>query len=80
LEHPDDPRAFDFNNGRELCLCGNNYYLPHKKTLFHTVAHFRGCAICGQGIFGLKTRGFFNKVKDLAHLIEAQHREISPIN
>jgi hypothetical protein len=44
--------------------------IPHKKTLFDTAAHFRGCTNTGQAIFRGENRDFFNKVKDLAHLLK----------
>ncbi|HEY0941675.1 MAG TPA: hypothetical protein VGE08_16350 [Steroidobacter sp.] len=47
---------------------------PHKTTLFHTVAHFRGCFICGQVIFGNKNAIFLNEVNDLARFVRASHR------
>jgi len=44
---------------------------PHKKTLFHTCAHFRGCSFCGQVISGNKNAIFLNEVKDLACFIQS---------
>ena len=46
---------------------------PHKNTLFHTVAHFRGWFICGQVIFGNKNAIFLNEVNDLARFVRASH-------
>jgi hypothetical protein len=43
---------------------------PHKKTLFHTVAHFRGWRNSGQGNWQGETRIFFNEVKDLADSLD----------
>lgn len=56
---------------RDRCLPGVSTFLPHKNTLFHTAAHFRGWFICGQVIFGNKNGIFSNEVNDLAHFIQA---------
>jgi hypothetical protein len=59
-----------------VCWEKRNFF-PHKKTLFHTAAHFRGSRIVGQGISGDKSEIFFNKVKDLAQLLEISLKENS---
>jgi hypothetical protein len=46
-------------------------------TLFHTGAHFRGSRIVGQGISGTESEIFFNKVKDLAQLLEIELKKNS---
>jgi hypothetical protein len=43
----------------------------HKKTLFHTDAHFRGCKIGGQAVSTNRNRDFSNEIKDLARFLEA---------
>jgi hypothetical protein len=58
-------------------LCAGNLKIPHKKTLFHTIAHFRGCTNTGQAILHVQNKGFANKVKDLAHLSKMHQKAIS---
>jgi hypothetical protein len=45
--------------------------ISHKKTLFHTDAHFRGCNIGGQALSAIENADFINEIKDLAHFLEA---------
>jgi hypothetical protein len=47
-------------------LWGKSLQIPHKKTLFHTAAHFKGSDKTGQGLLIRKTTNLFNEVKDLA--------------
>jgi hypothetical protein len=56
------------------CLPGISGKSPHKNTLFHTVAHFRGWFICGQVIFRGKNAIFSNEVNDLARFAKATSR------
>src|SRR3569623_471974 len=82
LKHPENPPAYILPNRpyRELSLCQEACKFPHKKTLFHTVAHFSGSIICGQGIFRMQKTIFPNEVNDLAKILEEEHSSISPIN
>ncbi len=48
---------------------------PHKKTLFDTAAHFRGCTMAGQAVYVWKNGNFANKVKDLAHFLNTPFTE-----
>jgi hypothetical protein len=50
--------------------------LPHKKTLFDTAAHFRGCTIAGQAVYAVNNPNFANKVKDLAHFLKTAFSEV----
>ncbi|MCI1014536.1 MULTISPECIES: hypothetical protein [unclassified Herbaspirillum] len=50
--------------------------MPHKKTLFDTAAHFRGCTIAGQAVYTGKNGDFANKVKDLAHFLKTAFSEV----
>jgi hypothetical protein len=50
--------------------------MPHKKTLFDTAAHFRGCTMTGQAVYVAKNRDFANKVKDLAQLLKNPFLEV----
>jgi len=52
--------------------------IPHKKTLFHTIAHFRGCTNTGQAILRTQNQDFINKVKDLAHLSKNRKKALFP--
>jgi hypothetical protein len=45
--------------------------ISHKKTLFHTDAHFRGCKNRGQALSANRNRDFINEIKDLARFLEA---------
>jgi hypothetical protein len=45
--------------------------IPHKKTLFHTTAHFSGSAKSGQALLIRKNWNFFNEVKDLGESVKA---------
>jgi ADP-ribosylglycohydrolase len=45
--------------------------ISHKKTLFHTGAHFSGWALGGQALSGKRNWDFINEIKDLAHFFEA---------
>jgi hypothetical protein len=40
--------------------------ISHKKTLFHTDAHFRGCKNSGQAVSANRNADFSNEIKDLA--------------
>jgi hypothetical protein len=42
----------------------------HKTTLFHTIAHFRGCSQGGQAIFPSENSDLSNEIKDLAAFLE----------
>jgi hypothetical protein len=48
--------------------------MPHKKTLFYTIAHFRGCTNTGQAILHRENKDLLNKVKDLAHLFKKHQK------
>jgi hypothetical protein len=45
--------------------------ISHKKTLFHTDAHFRGWKNSGQALSANRNRDFINEIKDLARFLEA---------
>jgi hypothetical protein len=45
--------------------------ISHKKTLFHTDAHFRGCKNSGQALSANRNGDFSNEIKDLARFLEA---------
>jgi hypothetical protein len=45
--------------------------ISHKKTLFHTDAHFRGSKNGGQALSGKRNSDFSNEMKDLAQFLEA---------
>jgi hypothetical protein len=45
--------------------------ISHKKTLFHTDAHFRGCKNSGQALSANRNADFSNEIKDLARFLEA---------
>jgi hypothetical protein len=45
--------------------------ISHKKTLFHTDAHFRGWKNSGQALSGKRNSDFSNEIKDLAQFLEA---------
>lgn len=53
---------------------GEPTLFPHKSTLFHTAAHFRGCFFCGQVILRVKNLIFPNEVKHLREFLEATYR------
>jgi hypothetical protein len=79
--HPDTPCLPPFikksqTRAAPVCWEKRNFF-PHKKTLFHTAAHFRGSRIVGQGISRTESEIFFNKVKDLAQLLEISLKENS---
>jgi hypothetical protein len=48
---------------------------PHKMTLFHTVAHFRGSNGSGQALSQISKLDFCNEVKDLANILEEAQKE-----
>jgi hypothetical protein len=45
--------------------------ISHKKTLFHTDAHFRGSKNSGQALSANRNDDFINEIKDLARFLEA---------
>jgi hypothetical protein len=52
--------------------------ISHKNTLFHTVAHFRGCQEGGQALSVYRNSDFINEMKDLADILEeGPHQNIS---
>jgi hypothetical protein len=52
-----------------------NWFLSHKITLFHTIAHFSGWLEHGQEKFRQSIQKFFNEVNDLASTAKAKNRK-----
>jgi hypothetical protein len=53
------------SNRCNQCLARKIREIPHKNTLFHTVAHFKGSQKHGQALLRSKNIVFFNEVKHL---------------
>ncbi|MBV8666018.1 MAG: hypothetical protein JO269_05975 [Burkholderiaceae bacterium] len=49
--------------------------ISHKKTLFHTAAHFSGWTKSGQAILRRKYNNFLNETNDLAHRLHAPWKQ-----
>jgi len=56
---------------RSTSAAAKSVEISHKKTLFHTDAHFSGWKNGGQALSGNRKPDFINEIKDLARFIEA---------
>ena len=57
-----------------ICRAAKPEQISHKKTLFHTDAHFRGWEMGGQAVSDIENHDFANEIKDLAYFLEASSK------